>query len=127
MSLSFLADENISPETADHLEALGLSCRSLRREGPWRLADSEIAALARREDLVILTHDLDFGEIFFLASDGQIGIIVLRLHRQTVEAANDVLTRFLGSGVPPTLDLRHSLVILSETSYRVYRGPRGQF
>ena len=69
MSLSFLADENISPETADHLEALGLSCRSLRREGPWRLADSEIAALARREDLVILTHDLDFGEIFFLASD----------------------------------------------------------
>jgi predicted nuclease of predicted toxin-antitoxin system len=127
MSISFLADENISPETADYLAALGFPCRSLRREGPWRLTDREIAALARREGLVILTHDLDFGEIFYLAQDGQVGIVVLRLHRQTVEAVNDVLARFLGSGVPEAMDLPHSLVILSETHYRVYHGPRGQF
>jgi hypothetical protein len=37
MTLSFLADENISPETADYLENLGYPCHSLRREGPWRL------------------------------------------------------------------------------------------
>jgi predicted nuclease of predicted toxin-antitoxin system len=127
MSLSFLADENISPQTADHLAALGFSCRSLRREGPWRLTDREIAALARRDGLVILTHDLDFGEIFYLAGETQLGIIVLRLRQQTVETVNDVLTRFLTSGVLTTLDLNNSLVILSETSYRVYRGPRGQF
>ena len=89
MSISFLADENISPETADHLEALGFQCRSLCREGPWRLTDREIAALARREGLVILTHDLDFGEIFYLAEESHIGIIVLRLHQQTVETVND--------------------------------------
>lgn len=34
MTLSFLADENISPESADHLEALGYPCYSLRRQGP---------------------------------------------------------------------------------------------
>jgi len=56
MSISFLAGENISPETADHLLALGFSCRSLSREGPRQLSDREIAALARRDGLVILSH-----------------------------------------------------------------------
>ena len=59
MTLSFLADENISPESADYLEALGHSCHSLRRDGPWRLSDREIVILAKREGRVILTHDLD--------------------------------------------------------------------
>jgi len=127
MTVSFLADENISPETADHLEALGFPCRSLRRAGPWRMADREIAALARRDGLVILTHDLDFGEIFYAAEDGQVGIIVLRLHRQTVEAVNEVLARFLKSPVLESVDLSCSLVMLSEASYRVYHGSRGQF
>jgi predicted nuclease of predicted toxin-antitoxin system len=127
MSISVLADENTSPETADHLVALGFPCRSLRRERPWRLTDREIAALAHRDSLVILTHDLDFGEIFYLTEEGQIGIIVVRLHQQTVEIVNDLLTGFLMSGILSTLNLHHSLVILSESSYRVYRGPRGQF
>jgi predicted nuclease of predicted toxin-antitoxin system len=60
--IAFLADENISPESADHLEALGYACHSLRREGLWRLSDSEIVAMAKREGRIILTHDLDFGE-----------------------------------------------------------------
>jgi hypothetical protein len=34
MTLSFLADENISPESADYLKALGHPCYSLRRDGP---------------------------------------------------------------------------------------------
>ena len=108
------------------MAAPGFPCHSLRREGPWRLTDREIAALARRDDLVILTHDLDLGEIFYLAEEAQLGILVLRLHQQTVETVNDVLTRFLTSGVLATLDLNDSLVILSESAYRVYRGPRGQ-
>ena len=60
MSLTFLADEHISPESADHLAALGYPCVSLLREGPWRLSDREVVSLARREGHVILTHDLDF-------------------------------------------------------------------
>ncbi len=135
MTLSFLADENISPESAAHLEALGYPCRSLCREGPRRLSDREIVALAKREGQVILTHDLDpstssghrFGQIYYFAEEGQVGILVLRLHHQTVEAVNDVLQRFLRSEALTEQQLRKSLVILSETTYRVYQGPRGEF
>lgn len=56
MTLSFLADENVSPESAAHLEALGYPCRILCRDGPRRLSDREIVALAKREGRVILTH-----------------------------------------------------------------------
>jgi predicted nuclease of predicted toxin-antitoxin system len=127
MTLSFLADENISPESADHLEALGYPCYSLRREGPWRLTDREIVALAKREGHIILTHDLDFGQIYYFAEGGTVGILVLRLRHQTVEAVDDVLGRFLRSGALTEQQLRESLVILSETVYRVHQGPRGEF
>jgi len=127
VTLSFLADENISPESAEHLEALGYPCRSLCREGPRQLSDREIVSLAKREGRVILTHDLDFGQIYYFAEEGQVGILVLRLRHQTVEVVNDVLQRFLRSEALTEQQLQKSLVILAETTYRVYQGPRGEF
>ncbi|HEC35337.1 MAG TPA: hypothetical protein ENI39_02245 [Anaerolineae bacterium] len=125
--ISFLADENISPETANFLEELGFPCHSLRRNGPRRLSDSEIITLAKQESRVILTHDLDFGEIYYLAEKGTIGILVLRLRHQTVEWVNDVLQRFLTSGALGEEEFRQSLVVVSENWYRVYQGPKGEF
>lgn len=84
-------------------------------------------ALAKREDRIIITHDLDFGQIYYFAEQGSVGILVLRLHNQTIEAVNDVLSRFLKSAALPEHELEHSLIILSETAYRVHRGPRGEF
>jgi predicted nuclease of predicted toxin-antitoxin system len=127
VTLSFLADENISPESAAHLETLGYPCLSLCREGPRQLSDREIIALAKREERVILTHDLDFGQIYYFAEQGQVGILVLRLRHQIVEVVNDVLQRFLRSEALTEQQLGKSLVILSETIYRVYQGPRGEF
>ena len=127
MTLSFLTDENISPESAAHLETLGYPCRSLCREGPRRLSDQKVVDLAKREGRVIVTHDLDFGQIYYFAEEGQMGILVLRLRHQTVEVVNDVLQRFLWSEALTEQQLRKSLVILSETIYRVYQGPRGEF
>jgi predicted nuclease of predicted toxin-antitoxin system len=127
MTLTFLADENISPESADHLVTVGFRCHSLRRDGPRRLADRDIVALARREGHVIVTHDLDFGKIYFFTEGAGVGIVVLRLRQQTVENVNDVLERFLLSGALDPSQLQRSLVVLSETAYRVYRGPRGEF
>jgi len=127
VTLSFLADENISPESAAYLETLGYPCHSLCREGPRRLSDREIIALAKHEGHVILTHDLDFGQIYYFAEEGQVGILVLRLRHQTVEVVNDVLQRFLRSEALTERQLRKSLIILSETTYRVYQGPRGEF
>jgi len=125
--ISFLADENISPETADFLDSLGYPCLSLRRDGPRRLSDRAVIALAKQEGRIILTHDLDFGQIYYLAEKGRVGIIVLRLRHQTVEVVNEVLERFLKSGAVSPEVLQRSLIIVTENWYRVYQGPRGEF
>lgn len=77
--ISFLADENISPETADFLEVLGYPYHSLRRNSPRRLVDPEVIALARQEGRIILTHDIYFEETYYLSERGAIGILGLRL------------------------------------------------
>jgi predicted nuclease of predicted toxin-antitoxin system len=96
----------------------------MRRGGPRQLKDPQIAPLAKKEQRVILTHDPDFGELYYFAERGEIGILVLRLHHQTFEAVNEVLGRFLKSEAPSKIDRWHSLVILSATTYHVYHGPR---
>lgn len=127
MTLSFLADENISPESVEHLEALGYVCHSLVRDGPRALSDDDIVALAKQEGRIIITHDLDFGQMYYFSEEGRVGVVVLRLRHQTVEAVNQVLERFLESDLLPENEIQETLVILSETTYRVHRGPRGAF
>ena len=125
--VGFLADENISPETADFLEGMGYSCYSILRDGPRRISDRQIARMARESGRVIITHDLDFGQIFYFSEPGQLGVIVLRLKEQTVESVNEVLGRFLQAADIEVDALVHSLVILSERQYRIFGGPRGEF
>lgn len=95
--------------------------------GPRRLTDREIVELAKREGEIIITHDLDFGQIYYFAEGGEVGILVLRLRQQTVESVNEVLKRFLLSSALTEQQIRQSLVVLSETTYRVHQGPRGEF
>lgn len=92
------------------------------------MTDREIVELAKREGEIIITHDLDFGQIYYFAEEGgEVGILVLRLRQQTVESVNEVLKRFLLSSALTEQQIRQSLVVLSETTYRVHQGPRGEF
>ena len=60
----FLLDANISPETAEFLRTtLGLDAVALPRE-QLTLKDPEIVALAKVQGRVIVTFDLDFGELY---------------------------------------------------------------
>ena len=60
--MRFLADMGISPRTVDFLRDLGHDAIHLHEEGPDRLLDPDILGKARREEYVLLTHDLGFSE-----------------------------------------------------------------
>ena len=61
--MRFLADMGISPRTVGFLRDMGYDAAHLHDEGLDRLSDPDILAKARRERRVLLTHDLDFGEL----------------------------------------------------------------
>lgn len=61
--MRFLADMGISPKTMAFLQSLGHDAVHLHDQGLDRLEDPAILAKAQEEDRILLTHDLDFGEL----------------------------------------------------------------
>lgn len=117
----FLLDANLSLETAAFLrESLQLDAVSLTPE-QLTLKDPQIVALARSQGRVIITFDLDFGELYHFREQGQLGVIILRLEDQTVESVNAVLATFFASNLTD-VDLDRSLVVIDERRVRIVRG-----
>ena len=77
--MKFLADMGISPRIVEELRQNGHEAVHLAEQGLNRMADGDILEKARRENRVLLTHDLDFGELL-AASGGELpSVIVFRL------------------------------------------------
>jgi predicted nuclease of predicted toxin-antitoxin system len=86
--MRFLADMGISPKTVSFLLDLGHQAVHLHQVGLERLSDSEILEKARREESIILTHDLDFGDLL-AASGAQLPtVIIFRLRNMRPERVN---------------------------------------
>jgi predicted nuclease of predicted toxin-antitoxin system len=86
--MKFLADMGISPKTVSFLRDLGHQAVHLHEEGLGRLSDSEILEKARREESIVLTHDLDFGDLL-AASGAQLpAVVIFRLRNMRPERVN---------------------------------------
>lgn len=66
--MRFLADMGVSMQVIEWLRANGHDSNHLGEEGLQRLPNGEIFQKAAREHRIVLTFDLDFGEI--LAGSG---------------------------------------------------------
>ncbi len=89
--MRFLADMGISPRTVTFLRERGYEAVHLHEEGLDRLEDAAILAKAREEGFILLTHDLDFGELV-AASGAQLpSVIVFRLRNMRPENVNKYL------------------------------------
>lgn len=71
--MRFLADMGISQSTSKWLKGKGHDAIHLREQGLQRISDTEIIKKAVEEDRIILTCDLDFGDIM-ATSGGTLGL-----------------------------------------------------
>ncbi len=86
--MKFLADMGISPKTVRFLRKLGYDAIHLSDEGLFRLDDAAILIKARKEGRILLTHDLDFGELIAASHAHLPSIIVFRLRNMRPENVN---------------------------------------
>jgi predicted nuclease of predicted toxin-antitoxin system len=86
--MRFLADMGISPKTVAFLRDLGHDAVHLHALGMDRLPDPAILELARAENRILLTHDLDFGELIAAGGETLPSVIVFRLRRMKPESVN---------------------------------------
>lgn len=120
--LAFLLDANLSPETAAFLcQQFSFNAQSLLERKQAHLTDSEIVNLAVAENLIIITLDLDFGELYHQKEAGKFGVIILRLRDQRVERVNAMLEQFLAiqQGDKLFTNNPNALVVITETAIRI--------
>lgn len=119
-----LLDANLSPRTAAFLLAtFGLDVVALVSLGLSHLDDEQVIELAKREQRIVITFDLDFGRLYHRFARGRVGIIVLRLEHQSVASVNRSLERFFADPTSATIVLERSLVVIDDTRVRVITEP----
>jgi predicted nuclease of predicted toxin-antitoxin system len=64
--MRFLADAGISPKTVDFLKQLGHDATHVRTLGLQRAPDARVVDRARTDGSIVLSFDLDFGDILAL-------------------------------------------------------------
>jgi predicted nuclease of predicted toxin-antitoxin system len=78
----------ISPHTVTFLQGLGHDAVHLYTQGLDRLGDPAILRKAQEEGRVLLTHDLDFGELLAASGDALPSVIIFRLRDMRPDTVN---------------------------------------
>jgi predicted nuclease of predicted toxin-antitoxin system len=119
--MKFLLDMGISPKTADFLRSFGHEALHLQEEGLGRLSDLMILEKASKEGFVLLTHDLDFGDLLAASGAGLPSVFLFRLRNMHPERVNLHLRQII-----PLCenDLREgAMITVTEGGFRVRKLP----
>ncbi len=111
----------VSITTVEALRIADHEAVHLREQDLIRLPDPEIAAKAVREGRVVLTFDLDFGDILAAAGTAAPSVIIFRLRNQTPAAVNPRLFRVISDCERELAS--GAIIIVEDEGYRVRRLP----
>lgn len=118
--MRFLIDQPVSPGLAAWLrspEAGSHDAIHVRDRGMSRAPDTDVFALAVRENRVIVTADLDYSRILALSGLEGPGLVLFRAGNVTDAEMLALLQRVLAEVPPPLLD--RSVVVVDEVSLRI--------
>ena len=117
--MNLLLDMNIPPAWVSPLQAAGHGAVHCRDVGPMTASDATILAHARTHGMVVLTHDLDFGDMLAATGGDAPSVLQLRTGSLGFEAAGTQVLTCLAShadalqrGALITLDLQRARVRL---------------
>lgn len=94
--MKLLIDMNLSPAWVDFLRYNGLQAEHWSNVGAPSASDVEIMTYARREGMIVLTHDLDFSSILAATHGDKPSVVQIR--------AADVSPASIGAGIVRALE-----------------------
>lgn len=115
--MKFLADMGISPVTVAWLNQQGHDAKHLSEERLHKLSDREIFYKAEKENRVVLTTDLDFGEIAVSASSTRTSVIIFRQENRTPVSVNHYLEKVIHTA--KTELEKGSIITVEESRIRI--------
>lgn len=121
--MRFLADMGVSSKVVDWLRNKGHDAVHLSDEGLQRLPDGQIFVKAGNEQRVVLTFDLDFGEIVAGSAEFIVSVVLFRLHNTRADFVIHRLEQVLDQS---SGDLSSGAVVVVEDGrHRVRKLPLG--
>jgi predicted nuclease of predicted toxin-antitoxin system len=122
--LRFLVDNALSPKLAEGLRQAGHDAVHLREIGRQSAPDSEVLARAVEEDRIIISSDMDFGDLIAASELTRPSVI---LFRRVERRTNSRLGLLLKNLAAIRVDLeRGSIVILESSRIRIRPLPIGK-
>jgi predicted nuclease of predicted toxin-antitoxin system len=123
MGMRFLADMGVGLRIVDWLRKAGHDAVHLRDQGLQRLPNGQIFAKAKQESRVILTFDLDFGEIVALSGGEMVSVVLFRLNNTSTPFVIGRLSQVLADAG----EALHSgaIVVVEDHRHRIRRLPLG--
>jgi predicted nuclease of predicted toxin-antitoxin system len=122
--MRFLANAGISPQTVQFLSELGHDAVHVRTLGLERATDDELVDRAREESCVLITFDLDFGDILALGVLDKPSVIIFRLADQRAQSVNQRLATVVAEQLAELQS--GALILVEDTRYRVRKLPIGR-
>ena len=114
-----MIDESLSPNLAIRLRRLGYNAKSVREIKLKGSGDIKIIGWAIKNKAVILTGDLDFGELWYWYYHGKVGIVVFRIKSYSIETQYSVIRFLHENNVLKNEKITNSLVISTPYRYRI--------
>lgn len=114
--MRFLIDMPVTPDSVSHLQAAGHDAVHADAIGLARASDSEVLAVARREERIVVTADLDYPRLLALESASGPGIILFRGGTYSDAEMLALIDRVLAQSA--RLDLPHSVTVVDRGRIR---------
>lgn len=121
--MRFLADMGVSQQVVQWLRTNGHDAVHLRDEGLQRLPNGEIFQKAGREQRIVLTFDLDFGELLAGSGGQLISVILFRLRNTRADFVIQRLGEILNASSAELI--QGAIVIVEDGRHRVRTLPIG--
>jgi predicted nuclease of predicted toxin-antitoxin system len=113
-----LVDEDLPRSTAAMLKSLGIDALDLRDIGLKGAPDAEVFKYAQNEGRIIITRDVEFGNILKYPIQNHCGIIIVRIPNTYIRDKILEIIRNFFLEVDKN-KLMNSLVILEAEKYRI--------
>ena len=120
-NITFLADMGISQTTVKWLKEQGFDAFHVRDMNMHRATDTEILEKARNDKHIVLTCDLDFGEILSATGEDCPSVIIFRLENETPEHINKRLRQVLQESLEALL--KGAIIVVEEGRHRIRKLP----
>ena len=122
--MRFLADMGVDVRVVDWLRRRGDDAIHLREEGLHRALDEQVFAKALAEDRIVLTFDLDFGDLAALTRQRTARVVLFRLENTRTAHVIERLEAVLAASSEALS--RGAVLIVEEARHRIRYLPIGE-